>query len=386
MAGAPNQRSIVSTTIGQNLPSLLSYMSNSSATDNSAPTLAQVLSEVSTTVAQAATNVTLSDEAKAYLASLAQSVSSAQAPAATLAANARTWFDQQYQQLGISSAVLDGQVAVDLTGQSRATLSAVASNTQSLFTNDETAVAASTLQVRFHDAIAPQVVIARHTGDYASLYNAAINYMDAAGPDERATTSWQDQRQALAAGLAAAKLSPGQAPDTGDANDPVRALLDNPTTSGATSSDSSIETVAANARAMLDDQANAAKDNGKELVFNSSRKTGQQADLSQFDNRTLAAVALNQGSSFSAEEIRAAKTELDQRNRTNILSTFKQSSDSGGGSLALLQQYASMSDEEKSALGLTDQVTNSLIQTYRSTQALQKIMSGSPSSSLTSFA
>jgi hypothetical protein len=210
--------------------------------------------------------------------------------------------------------------------------------------------------------------------------------MDAAGPDERATTSWQDQRQALAAGLAAAKLSPGQAPDTGDANDPVRALLDNPTTSGATSSDSSIETVAANARAMLDDQANAAKDNGKELVFNSSRKTGQQADLSQFDNRTLAAVALNQGSSFSAEEIRAAKTELDQRNRTNILSTFKQSSDSGGGSLALLQQYASMSDEEKSALGLTDQVTNSLIQTYRSTQALQKIMSGSPSSSLTSFA
>ena len=160
-------------------------------------------------MAQAATNVTLSDEAKAYLASLAQSVSSAQAPAATLAANARTWFDQQYQQLGISSAVLDGQVAVDMTGQSRATLSAVASNTQSLFTNDETAVAGSALQVRFHDAIAPQAVIARHTGDYASLYNAAINYMDAAGPDERATTSWQDQRQALATGLAAATLSPG---------------------------------------------------------------------------------------------------------------------------------------------------------------------------------
>ena len=376
------------TTIGQNLPSLLSYMSNSSATDNSnsAPTLAQVLSEVSTTVSQAATNVTLSDEAKAYLASLADSVSNAQAPAATLATNARTWFDQQYQQLGISSAVLDGQVAVDLTGQSRATLSAVASNTQSLFTSDETAAATKALQIRFSDAVAPQAVIARHTGDYASLYNAAINYMNAAGPDERATTSWQDQSQALTAGLAAAKTSPGQAPDTGDANDPVRALLDNPAASGATSSGSSIESVAANARAMLDDQANAAKDNGKELVFNSSSKTGQQADLSQFDNRTLAAVALNQGSSFSAEEIRAAKTELDQRNRTNILSAFKQASDSGSGSLALLQQYSSMSAEEKSALGLTDQVTNSLMQTYRSTQAMQNILSGAPSSSLTSFA
>ena len=243
-------------------------------------------------MAQAATNVTLSDEAKAYLASLAQSVSSAQAPAATLAANARTWFDQQYQQLGISSAVLDGQVAVDMTGQSRATLSAVASNTQSLFTNDEAAVAGSALQVRFHDAIAPQAVIARHTGDYASLYDAAIKYMDAAGPGRASHDVLA--RPAPGAGrrpCLPAKITPGQAPDTGDANDPVRALLDNPTASGATSSDSSIESVAANARAMLDDQANAAKDNGKELVFNSSRKTGQQADLSQFDNRTLAAIA-----------------------------------------------------------------------------------------------
>jgi len=386
MAEASSQRSIVSTTIGLNLPSLLSYASNSPATGNSAPTLAQVLSEVSTTVAQASTNVTLSDEAKAYLANLAESVSSAQAPAATLATNARTWFDQQYKELGISSAMLDGQAAVDLTGQSRATLSAVASNTLSLFTNDETTAATNALQSRFQDAMAPQVVVARHTGDYASLYDAAIKYMDAAGPDERATTSWQDQRQALADGAAAAEISPGEAPDTGDTDDPVRVLLDKPTASSSTSSDSSIESVAANARAMLDDQANSAKDNGKELVFDSSRKTGQQADLSQFDNQTLAAIALNQGSSFSAEEIRAARTELDQRNRTNILSALNQSSDSGTGSLALLQQYASMSDEEKSALGLTDQVTDRLIQTYRSTQAVQNILSGASSSSLSSYA
>ncbi len=102
----------------------------------------------------------------------------------------------------------------------------------------------------------------------------------------------------------------------------------------------------------------------------------------------MAAVALNQGSLFSGEETRAAKAELDQRNRTNILSTFNQSSDSGAGSLALLQQYASMSDEEKSALGLTDQVTNRLIQTYRSTQAVQNMLSSTStsSSSLASYA
>jgi hypothetical protein len=190
----------------------------------------------------------------------------------------------------------------------------------------------------------------------------------------------------LAAGLAAAKLTPGKAPDTGDANDPVRAMLNNPTASAA-APNASIDSVAANARAMLDDQANAARDNGKELVFNSFQKSGQQADLSPFDNRTLAAIALNQGSAFSGEEIRAAKAELDQRNRANILSAFKQAGDSGAGSLALLQQYAGMSDEEKAALGLTDQVANRLVQTYRSTQAVQNILSGgAASSSLTAFA
>jgi hypothetical protein len=276
-------------------------MSNGSPAVAGAPSVAQVLDEVSSAVTQASTNVTLSDEAKVYLANLAQSVTDSQAPAGTLAANARTWFDQQYKTLGISSAMVGGQLAVDLTGQSRATLSAVASNTQGLFTSDEAAAATQALQSRFNDALASQVVIARHTGDYASLYNAALNYMDQAGSDEKATASWQNQHQALVDGAAAAQKSFGKAPDTGDANDPIRALLAQTTATG-TAADSSIESVAANARAMLDDQANAAKNNGTQLVFNSAQKTGQQADLSQFDNRSLAAIALNQGSLFSPEE------------------------------------------------------------------------------------
>jgi hypothetical protein len=375
-------------TIGINLPSLLAYISDNSAPKGASttPSLAQVLGEVSSTVAQASTNVTLSDEAKAYLASLADSVSDAQAPAATLAAKARTWFDEQYKDLGISSAMLDGKVAVDLTKQSRATLSAVAANTQKLFSADETAAATKELQSRFNDAMAPQAVIARHNSDYVSLYDAATKYMDEAGADERATVSWQAQRQALTDGAAAAKLSPGKAPDTGDINDPVRALLDNPAGSDAAAADASIDSVAANARAMLDNQINAAKDNGTELVFNSSRKVGQQADLSNFDNRSLAAVALNQGAAFSGEEVRAAKAELDQRNRTSILSAVNSSDGSGSGSLAMLQQYANMSTEEKQALGVTDQFANQLIQSYRSTQAMQKIFSqASSTSSLTSF-
>jgi hypothetical protein len=376
-------------TIGINLPSLLNYISDNSApksTGTTPPSLAQVLGEVSSSVAQASTNVTLSDEAKAYLASLANSVSDAQAPAATLAAKARTWFDDQYKDLGISSAMLDGKTAVDLTQQSRATLSAVAANTSNLFSADETTAATKELQSRFNDAMAPQTVIARHNSDYAGLYDAALKYMNEAGTDERATAAWQAQYQALTDGAAAAKLSPGKAPDTGDTNDPIAALLNTPT-AGTTGTDASSDSVATNARAMLDDQINAAKDNGAELVFSSSRKVGQQADWSQFDNQTLAAVALNQDSSFSTEEVRAAKAELDQRNRTSILSAINNSDGSGSSSLAMLQQYANMSTEEKSALGLTDQFADRLIQSYRSTQTMQNMFSQAQiSSSLTSFA
>ena len=82
-------------TIGINLPSLVSYISDNGAqTGTSTPSLAQVLGEVSSTVAQSSTNVTLSDEAKAYLASLSNAVSDAGASANTLATKARGWFDQ----------------------------------------------------------------------------------------------------------------------------------------------------------------------------------------------------------------------------------------------------------------------------------------------------
>ena len=70
------------------------------------------------------TSVTLSDEAKAYLA---QTAADSEPPSvATLTTQARAWFDQQYVALGTSSAMLDGQVAIDFSGQTRATVSVIA--------------------------------------------------------------------------------------------------------------------------------------------------------------------------------------------------------------------------------------------------------------------
>lgn len=368
----------MSTTIGAYLPSLLSSARSAYAAAPNTPSLAKILSDDANASPEnsLSTSVTLSDAAKAYLGSTADP-DAAEIPLASLAADARAWFDEQYRTLETASAMLDGQVAVDLTGQSRATLSAVASNAEGLFSADESEAAGIALQSRFDDAMAPHVVIARHTGNYAALYQAASDYLDRAGTDERATPAWQDQKQAVVKGLAAAKAAPGKAPDTGDTDDPVHALLGKTSDSGSAAPGGSTESVAARARAMLDDQENKARDEGTELAFDPYRKTGQQVDFSKFDNRSLATMVLNPDAAFSGAEARAAKAELDQRTRMDILSALT-SGDGGAasGSLGLLQAYARMSDEEKSVLGVTEAVTNRVIQNYNTMISIQNAFAG----------
>jgi hypothetical protein len=365
---------LVSISVGSNNAAALSYAGNAYGTGAAASQSASATADNTDTTSapSAATSVTLSDEAKAYLA---QTTAAADGPLplATVTANARAWFDQQYASLGISSAMLDGQVAVDLSGQTRATLSAVANNAQGQFTKEETTAAAKTLQARFDSAIAPHVVIARHTGDYASLYAAASDYLDQAGADEKATPAWQNQKQAVLEGLATAKASFGKAPVTGNADDPVRSLLDRTSVQAPAAAGSGTDALATNARAMLDAQASSARDNGTELVFNSARKVGQQVDFTAFDNRSLAIVALNGAASFSAEEASAAKVELSQRTRSGLLNAFNPNT--GGGAkastVALLQQYSTMSAEEKQVLGFTDDFANKVMQNYRSMSSIQ---------------
>lgn len=316
--------------------------------------------------ASSADTVTLSDAAKAYLASTSP------ADPATLAADARAWFDQQYKDNGIASALVDGQVAVDFTPLSRAALSAVAANSQSMFSADETTAAAKALTDRFDAAMAPHVVIARHLGDYASLYQAADKYLEQAGADERATTLWQSQKKAVTDGLTLAKAAPYKAPAT-NGNDPVAWLLDKTTQSTTPAAGTDNASVTSNARAMLDAQANAARDAGTTLVFDANRKNGQQADLSPFSNQALAVMTLNTDKSFSAEEARAAKAELSQRNRQSILAAFnsKTNGDVQSQSLALLDHYSGMSAAEKQAMGYTDAMQTRLIQNYRTASMFQ---------------
>jgi len=363
----------VTTAVGANTTYASSYAAYGASSNTAAATAAKTASADADTATHDAnaTSVTLSEAAKAFLAANG----GADAPGVdVLAANARSWFDQQYGKLGISSAVLDGEIAVDLTGQSRATLSAVASNTGNLFSQDEIDAATRTLEVRFGDAVSPYVVIARHTGDYAAPYDAAMTYLNEAGADEKATDSWKAQYQAVLDGLSAAKATFGMAPDTGNPDDPVAALLASTSSNGSQTGTTTAADVVSRARAMLDAQANAARDNGTDLSFDRTRKGGQQVDYTNFDNRALAMMVQNQNGDFSAAETRSAKAELDQRNRTSILATLNGSqsgSDPRSSSLALLKQYSTMSDEEKSVMGYDKAFVDRITQNYRTLTSLQ---------------
>ena len=373
----------MSISVGSNAASYLSYAGNAYGAGSTASKASPApTSSTDTSSPSSSTSVTLSDEAKAYLARAA--AESEQPSVAILTTRARAWFDQQYVALGTSSAMLDGQVAVDFSGQTRATLSVIADNAQGQFSTDEVTAASRTLQSRFNDVLSPHVVIARHTGDYASLYAAASDYLDQAGSDEKATPAWQEQKQAVLEGLAAARASFGKAPVTGNDADPVRALLDKARTQASSTTDSSPDTLVANARAMLDAQAGNARDNGKDLVFTGSRQTGQQVDFADFDNRTLAIMALNVDASFSAQEASAAKAELNQRTRSSLVNAF-----GGDGikasSLALLQQYSKMSSEERSVLGFTEDYANRIVASYRTAASIQNSLGSGSGAGLAAY-
>ena len=340
---------------------------------NNATTNNAASSGTSSNSGNAATNVTLSEAAQAMLAATGDTTTPAAPPAAT----ARSWLDEQYKKLGITSPTPKDKPALDLTPLSRTSLAAIVQNTDKTFSADEQAAAASELDKRFATAMTAHIAIARSTGNYASLYQAAADYLDQAGTDERASKTWQDDRKGVTDGLAAAKATKGQAPDTDPAKDPIRNMLNRRTASAASAS-ASAESVVTNARAMLNDQADAASDAGTNLVF-SARESGKLVDFSKFTNRALAAISVNKDEKFSSEEARAAKIELNLRTRTTMMGILNPESGSASGgemNLGLIRTYEDMSDEEKTALGVTDAVTDRLIQNFQTLQSLQSAFAG----------
>ncbi|MCP3419223.1 MULTISPECIES: hypothetical protein [Bradyrhizobium] len=317
----------------------------------------------------AATNLTLSDAARAQLA---------KAPLpdfASVTSDARITLDRLYTVAGVKAPIVDGKTTIDLSTLDRRSLFAISTNNGGKFTPDEQVVAATELKQRFDKAMEPSLATTRLTGDYSISYKAALDYLDGASDEEKATATWASQRAAVLKGYQATQQDPSTAP-SGISGDPIAAALAGtaPPTKSTTRDFSSI---ASDVRAFLDRQKSEAAKSGKELVYDSRRKTGQLADLSSLDNRSLSAISLNQDKKFSTEEIFAAKQELNTRTRLAVLDALKQSQTAGDPrqfSLGILKQYSSMSAEERQAANWTQDFQDAAIKSYKSTSTLLSIL------------
>jgi hypothetical protein len=361
----------MTTAISGYSPSMLAYLGSAYGKATSSTDTATA----SATAAQSAASdtVTLSDAALALLA--AQSTDK---DFATVTADARITLDNLYKAAKVTVPLAGGQATVDLTNIDRRTLYAIASNSGLKFTADEQTVASQELLRRFDTAMAPPAAAARLIGDYSTLYKAGLAYFDGMSAEEKSTDAWAVQYAAMKTGYLIAQQQPDMLPQGID-NDPIADFVENGP-SAEVPEPTNFSSVAQGARLALDRQYDAANKNGKEIVFDPRRRTGQLMDLSGLDNRSLSAVSLNQGNLFSVDEVRMAKKELDARTRASVLQAFQQGSKGGDPlafSLGIVQRYQGMSAEERQAMNWSPDFLDTAVKNYQSTSSLLAMMNQS---------
>ena len=225
------------------------------------PSLASVLNAADSgnpPDSNAATNLTLSDAARAQLAGTA-----AQKDFSAVTSEARTALDGLYAAAKVKGPIgADGNTTIDLSSFDRRALFAILTNNGGKFSLDEQKAANTELGDRFNNALAPATATAKLTGDFSSLYKAALDYLNGASGEEKATATWSALRSAVQKGVQATQQDPTTAPANIPKNDPVAAYLaqsaDSVTTPAA-----DISSVAKKVRAALDAQAKAATAAGK---------------------------------------------------------------------------------------------------------------------------
>lgn len=297
----------------------------------------------SPTINTPAVNVTLSPAAQAALKAQTDSRTTE-----AVVAEAKAQIAARLKAAGTTSALKDGDPTIDVSGLDRRTLHAVASNQGGGFPVEQQVVASLALKAQHDQALAGPAAQARLTGDYAALYQTAIDQMDAAGPEEKASAAWSRDRAALVEARGQALARPGLAP-IGVAHDSVAAYMTETGSVVAGAKTRDFGKVAADVRAALDKQYS--------LAVHPDAAKGPDSggiDFRRFDDRSLAAVALNQDGQFSAHEIRQAQTEIRSRDSAAIKASYQSTADEAGGfGKAMITRYAAMTAEERQAAGWT---------------------------------
>ncbi len=346
------------------------YLATSGSAASAAAAAANATDSSATAAAKtngSSVNVTLSAEAQAALAAQTDNRTTD-----AVVADARAALDKLLAGAKASSALKDGKATIDVSGLDRRSLYAIASNKGGKFSIEEQVVASLQMKANRDTALAAATSAMRVTGDYAGLYKAALANLDAAGPEEKATGQWAKDRAALAEGLKQATAKPGVAP-SGIDGDPVVAYLKDVGGVVANPRTRDIEKVASDVRTVLDKQyASATKDG-----MATSPDEGK-IDFSKFDDRSLAAVALNKGDQFSEHEVAQAAAEVKARNRDSVSNAYKstQGSDSSAFGKSLITQYAAMSDEERQAAGWTPALYTKMVEMQNLSDKLASMFNG----------
>lgn len=316
-----------------------------------------------TAATAAAAEVVLSDEARAALA---------ERDLATVLAEARTKLDTLLTEAGRTSPLVKGKLALDLSSLDHRELYAMSSDES--FSADEREAAGLEMQRRFEAALSGPAAIARVTGDYTNLYKAAAAYLDSLGAEERASADWKAGRDAVTEGLKQLKSAPGTLPDAGD-SDPV-ALYLVLSVSRETVEPVSMADLAGNTRTALDRLYAEAKANGKLATFNRATTTGTYIDLSRFSSRALSSIVLDTSGTFTPTELNAARTALQAKSSATLLAGFQSASKSGDPtafSQNVIAAFSSLSDEERRAVGWSDQLYQAAMQSYATTSKLMEM-------------
>ena len=321
----------------------------------------------SPTINTPAVNVTLSPAAQAALR--AQTDSRA---LETVVAEAKAQIAARLKAAGTSSALKDGNPTIDLSGLDRRTLYAVASDQGASmgkgFPLEQQVVAALALKGQHDQALAGPAAQARLTGDYAGLYQAALDQLDAAGPEEKASAAWSRERDALVEGRKQAIARPGLAP-AGVEHDSVAAYMAETGSAVAGAKTRDFGKVAGDVRAALDKQYALAVAPGAATDGESG-----EIDFRRFDDRSLSAIALNKDEQFSTHEIAQARAEIRARDSAAIKASYQSTSqDEGGFGKAMITRYAGMTAEEREAGGWTPAVYGKMVELQASRDKLAQM-------------
>jgi len=329
----------------------------------------------SPTINTPAVNVTLSPAAQAALKAQTDSRTTE-----TVVAEAKAQIAARLKSAGTTLALKDGDPTIDVSSLDRRTLYAVASNQGGGFPIEQQVVASLALKAQHDQTLAGPAAQARLTGDYATLYQTALDQMDAAGPEEKASAAWSRDRAALVEARGQAVARPGLAP-VGVQNDSVAAYMHGAggVVAGAKTRD--FAKVATDVRAALDRQYSLA-------VHPDAAKDPDSGDIDfrRFDDRSLAAVALNKDDQFSPHEAHMAKLEIRTRDSAAIKASFQATSDDAAGfGKAMITRYASMTAEERQASGWTPATYAKMVELQNSRDKLGQMfnangsMAGPPS-------